>query len=235
MSFHVYHGAEGSRFVGDSKLGPIVAAISVKSGVGINSHARDQSAAAMLHSIGLHTQAEVIVLHARGVPGFGPANPVSRTTHCRYNDGVAYRMWPPGFRIPWWARGIDTRNSARFCEVAREMGWTVTLTYPGSPGEGQHVNLRKLPHPLRISIWEKRPLKRGAKGARVRAVTRILARLGYLQHTMDEYTAGVVKAVEKYQKEHHQKPDGIVGLHTRRQLETSNRQYKKRQKEKDKS
>jgi hypothetical protein len=226
MSFHIYEGARGSRFVGDHKLGPIVAKISKVADAPVNSHARDEAAKDLLHKLGQHTQQEVINLHARGVPGYGPANPVWRTTHCRRNDGVAYRWWPVGFLIPWWARGIDVRPERvrAFCESARARGYTVTATYPGSVGEAQHVNFRKAPR------LPRRSLKLGDKGAKVLLMTRRLANLGYLDHGSGHFTNDVEAAVKAFQKHYHQKPDGVVGVHTQRAIVSAVRRHNKRMK-----
>jgi hypothetical protein len=222
MAFAIYTGARGSRFVGDGKLGPIVARISKAADAPINSHARDSRAAAQLHQLGQHTQAEVIVLHARGVPGYGPANPVNRTTHCRRNDGVAYPL-PAGIVLPWWGRGTDVHPDRvpAFCAEARKEGFTVTATYPGSVGEAQHVNFRKLP---RFSLP---PLERGAHGIRVKRLTRALTKLGYMPKAGGTFGPVVEAAVKKFQRDHHQLADGIVGTHTIRAIKTALRHKRK--------
>jgi hypothetical protein len=225
VPFHIYTGAGGSRFVGDHKLGPVVARISRAADAPINSHARDQAAAAQLHQLGQHTQAEVIVLHAQGVPGFGPANPVKATTHCRYNDGVAYRFWPWGFRIPWWARGIDVRPDrvAAFCREAAREGFTVTATYPGSVGEAQHVNFRRLP-----SLF--RELRHGSRGQRVRWVQRWLVKIGDLKagtFKAGHYDRATLTGVERFQRHHHLEPDGVYGPHTSASFRARVRRYRK--------
>jgi hypothetical protein len=229
MAFAIFSGARGSRFVGDHKLGPIVAKISMAADAPINSHARDQAAAALLHDLGQHTQAEVIELHRQGVPGFGPANPVNRTTHCRFNDGIAYRFWPPFFKIPWWARGIDVRPEGggvpRFCAEARREGFIVTPTYPGSVGEAQHVNFRKLPRLLPP------PLKRGAKRSpRVWALKKNLRALGYFHGDGGHSGFGkrLQQAVVAFQKANHLAPDGVVGPHTQAAIKAALRRKGKR-------
>ena len=225
MDFAIFEGAHGTRFVGERDFGPIVAHVSRMSGVGINSHARDEAAAHLLHEIGLHTQQEVIDLHARGVPGYGPANPVDRTTHCRRNDGIAYPHVPVGGVLAPWQRGIDTQNSPAFCEEARRLGYVVTLTYPGEAGEAQHVNFHTYAHAAENPYPV---LKPGAIGEGVLHLTGALMtirspRTGqpYLHHHHLHYTEDVQAVVEQFQRDHHQQPDRVVAAHTWQQIRVS--------------
>jgi hypothetical protein len=228
MTFVVLEGAEGTRFVGDTDFGPIVEHLSRTSGVGINSHARDQAAADLLHSIGLHTQAEVIELHARRVPGFGPANPVERTSHCCFNDGVVRPDLPPGAALPAWQRGIDTRDSAAFCQAARRAGLIVTLTYPGSREEGQHVNCHTQVHSGVAGLPTLHPGDR-EHPRRVWRLSQLLMEISrpghsralserYLHHHFEVYEPQVVRALRECQRDHHLDDDGVVGWHTWMQL-----------------
>lgn len=233
MGFKIYPGAGGTRFVGEEGFGEVVSRISLASGCSITRHAADQEAAALLHSIGQHTQAEVIELHNAGVPGYGPANPVNGTTHNRYNDGRAYAFWPWGFRLPKWARGIDCNVGARdrFCEEARKEGLTITVTYPGAVGEAQHVNCRKQPH---VSIWLISPVKLWSRGPRARQVMKLLHKVvdpseghPYFRPAGGKipwkFGHGAVEATKAFQKDHLQTPDGVVGPHTIRVLKAAKR------------
>lgn len=237
-TYRVYAGASGQRFVANTKLGPIVAHISRVSGCEVTRVYAGQDAAALVHSVGLHTQAEVIAMHAAGVPGYGPANPVSRSTHCERNDGVAYPRWPAGFWVPWWGCGMDLKIAeigAFIAEAAREHS-LVTRTYPGSVGEAQHCNFRKAPRGLRakVNLWKTRPLRRGSKGARVRFITRMLCRIPdkngrrYLFEPSNTVTHRVESAIAAFQRDHHQKVDGIVGVQTRAQIVASYRWHKRK-------
>jgi len=228
VTFVVLEGAEGTRFVGDTDFGPVVAHLSQLSGVGINSHARDQAAAGLLHALGQHTQAEVIELHARGVPGFGPANPVDRTSHCCFNDGVVRPDLPAGAQLPPWQRGIDTRDSAAFCQAARRIGLIVTLTYPGSPAEGQHVNCHTQVHSGVADLPTLQPGDR-THPHRVWRLSQLLMEISrpghsralserYLHHHHTAYTPDVVQVVRAFQHDHHLEADGVVGWHTWMQL-----------------
>lgn len=76
-----------------------------------NSIYRGSDAAGILHAHGHHTQAEVIQLHAEGVPGFGPADPVDLSSHCLYNDGLVAPHRPVGSKIPGWECGFDVNDA----------------------------------------------------------------------------------------------------------------------------
>lgn len=225
MAFRIYTGAGGRRFVGEVGQGEIVEAISRTSGVGINSNARDQAAAAQLHAIGLHTQQEVINLHARGVPGFGPANPVTQTTHCRFNDGVAYRRFRRGARLPVRGRGVDTQDTPRFMAEANRHGFHFYLTYPGAVGERQHTNEAE-------SSWDRSAnvdptLKRGDHGLAVKRLTRMLRWLGRMPAVGGTYGPKVEAAVKAFQQDHHLTADGVAGPQTWATLRAAYRRYRK--------
>lgn len=227
MAYRIFTGAQGSRFVGETGFGEIVARISVRSGVAINSHAREEACRPWLAQIGKHDQA--YLFQHQGTQGIGPANPPGRSTHERRNDGVAYRYWPAWVKIPKWARGIDTANSPEFIREAVKEGYTVTLTYPGSVGERQHVNFRRKPKAPRP-----KPLKRGSKGRRVERATWMLVKIQdghgntYLKHRHHTFDHGVEEVVREFQRDHHQHVDGIIGVQTARQLSKSYRYWKAR-------
>lgn len=230
--YAVYTGASGSRFVANTKLGPIVATISKKSGCEVTRVYAGQDAAKLIHSIGLHTQEEVKHLSDIGTPGYGPANPPDQSTHCERNDGVAYRL-PRRAWVPWWGCGMDLKIAeiaAFIREAAREHS-LVTRTYPNSRGEAQHCNFRKAPK--LPNIWKSRPLKFGSKGARVNFITKMLVQIPgadgrkFLDSPSNTMTARVIEAVERFQREHHQKSDGVVGVQTRAQIVASYRWHQK--------
>lgn len=198
-------------------------AIKQGGGVVYNSIYRGDDAAEILHRNGKHTQREVYQLSQIGAAGYGPANPPGFSTHECRNDGAAYSMWPRGARIPYWAVGIDTNQPSVVCARARNRGWTVTSTYPNSVGERQHVNFRKKPILGRLVPT----LKRGSEGEAVAQLVRQLERLGFWDYDeVDVFDARVERAVKKFQTKTHQKPDGIVGASTRRQLKVSLREHK---------
>lgn len=237
MSLKIYTGARGSQFVCDSTkgFGDAVARISIAADAPIMSSAREVAAEPLLRAIGKMSQSQLFLCSRNCTAGChgncNPANPPGRSTHERRNDGVAYARWPQFFKLPYWARGIDVQRDrvAAFCAEARKEGWTVTLTYPGSPSESQHVNFRKRP---RINLWQVRPIRRGSKGPRASAVIRRLRRVidphtrhPYLDNrpTRGRVTPHVIAAVKEFQKAHGQTPDGLVGVQTIRALRAADR------------
>lgn len=235
MSLQIYQGASGSRFVCDSDggFGDLVAAISVRANAPIVSCAREAAAEPLLRQLGLHSQTQLYDCYARKTrTGICPpacngncnaANPPGKSTHERRNDGLAYPRWRLFLKLPVWGRGIDVERDRvpAFCDEARKEGFIVTLTYPSSSQEAQHVNFRK---PPKISIWSVRPLRAGDRGPRVSQVVRLLWFLRspltdepYLDpHVMPHgrFTPPVEHAVGAFQRDHHQKLDGTVGIHT---------------------
>jgi hypothetical protein len=129
------------------KLAPFLRVALKQSGARLQSCYRGADAAALLHALGKHTQEELWDGWQHRRPGFNPANPPGRSTHELRNDGVAYKRWPVGWRIPSWACGIDLDDAHvdHFIVVCARHGWKVTRTYPTSPGESHHVNLRRPP------------------------------------------------------------------------------------------
>jgi peptidoglycan hydrolase-like protein with peptidoglycan-binding domain len=246
VALRIYEGAGGSRFVCDSRaaFGDAVARISVRAEAPIESCARERRAEPLLRRIGKMSQRQLYECAQAKIrtgvcpPGChgncNPANPPGRSTHERRNDGIAYGWWPPGLLLPVWGRGIDVRRDrvAAFCAEARREGFTVTVTYPGSPSESQHVNFRKRP---RISYWVVRPLRRGMRGGR-RRVTGLLRVLmsarghRYLsfKHPRERFDGAVEAAVKAFQRDHHQTADGVVGVHTIRAMEAAYRAQRKR-------
>jgi hypothetical protein len=124
---------------------------------------RGDDAKAILHAHGKHTQSEVIRLHKEGVPGFGPANAVSVSTHCLFNDGVAYPNIRRGAHLEDWQEGIDARDSDVRALIARakHYGWHLRQPYD-SGSEFHHLNfaVRPVPHSAamraRIILWRTR-------------------------------------------------------------------------------
>jgi Ni/Co efflux regulator RcnB len=112
---------------------------------------RSQDAAKLLHRLGKHTQQELFDLHERYPSKYAPANRPGTSTHEFRNDGVAYKRWRIGARIPWWAVGIDVRNAdvKNVIHEARKEGFEVSQTYPSSISEYHHLNFRKPPRKVR--------------------------------------------------------------------------------------
>lgn len=247
MALRIYTGARGSRFVcdDDGGFGDAVAAISIRADAPINSCAREEAAEPFLRQLGKMSQKQLSDCyqqfrqsgrcpeHCHG--NCNPANRPGQSTHERFNDGKAYLFWPPFLRIPVWARGIDVQvdRVPAFCAEARRQGFTVTLTYPGVAKEAQHVNFRKQP---KVNLWKLRPLKAGSRGQRVSLVVRHLWELvdpqtgkSYLDRKIVPHgrmTPPVVAAVKAFQRDHNQKEDGEVGVHTVRAMRAALRLQK---------
>lgn len=207
-------------------------------GSNLNSCLRTQRAVNFARSKGctLSSQNELWEGWVHRRPGFNPANPPGHSTHERRNDGVAYGG-PSGRPLRYWQVGMDWQNPRGIAQAARHRGWIATTTYPNSANESQHLNFRKEP---RIKIA--RVLKRGSKGSAVRSLTRDLHFIQDGHHNPycprravgPNFTLAVEEAVKRFQHDHHQKVDGIVGPHTRAQIKVSVRARKKNLKKKGK-
>lgn len=117
---------------------------------------RGDDARDILHRHGKHTQSEVIRLHAEGEPGFGPANPVRISSHCLFNDGVAYPHVAREAELEDWQVGLDVKDAdvQRVIASAKRHGWHLHQPY-SSGSERHHLN------------FSSRPVARGALRARV--------------------------------------------------------------------
>jgi hypothetical protein len=105
---------------------------------------------------GTALHAQQFLFDNQGKPGFNPANPPSRTSHCYFADGnPAYKstkgqIIAPGGRIPWYSLGIDVSDVGkveevgRFLKVAHELGYEFVQPY-SSGSERHHVISVKSP------------------------------------------------------------------------------------------
>jgi hypothetical protein len=170
------------------------------------------------------------ILH---LPGYRPANRPGQSTHECFNDGVAY-VGPPGMALAGWQVGIDSSSAALFVEAASKRGWSAMVTYPGVALERQHANLKKRP---RLVIFK--PLRRGAKSPRIASIRKNLAFVAndqgkpYLASAKragggsnNFFDESLYHALRAFQRDHHQKDDGIYGHQTASQLARSVR-YRK--------
>lgn len=195
------------------------------SGAHLNSCDRSPEAEPILQQYGKHSQQQLYDAFINHQPGAHPANPPGRSTHERRNDGVAY-PGPAGEQLEYWQVGMDWDNPPAATAAARTLGWIATVTYPGSVGEAQHVNFRREPE---TGIPSANP---GDDGADVQKITHVLAtihspvnRQPYLPEAFPHYGPQVIAAVKRFQTEHHQTADGIVGPHTATQLAVALRQF----------
>lgn len=161
-------------------------------------------------------------------PGFNPANPPGRSTHELRSDGVAY-PGPVGRRLRYWQVGMDwdPRHVEVLVQAARRRGWIVVRPYADGR-EMHHLNFRKEPK-LKL-----KPLKLHSRGARVIKLTTRLHVIRdengrrYMPRIRGYFGKDVRAAVKKFQADHGQKPDGIVGPHTNRALAASYRYHRKK-------
>jgi hypothetical protein len=209
-----------------AKLAPTLDLILHESGAVLQSCYRADDAAALLAKCGKHSQTWLFQHQGRPEQP-NPANPPGRSTHELRNDGVAYRG-PAGIRLPYWCVGIDVDDAhvQAFIRAAAKHGLIATVTYPGDRREYHHINFRKQPM---ISLWLIAPLKRHSRrSARVWLLKKRLRKLGYIKGKVNKgFTAKVEDAVKAFQRDHHQKPDGIVGIQTWHQLSVAVRKHKK--------
>lgn len=197
-------------------------AIKQATGVIYNSIYRGEDVEGLLKKLGKMSQRQLFDGFQRGLPGFNPANPPRQSTHECYSDGVAYAV-PRGVRLPAWCCGIDSAWSEGVTKEAAKRGWTVTLTYPGNPREGHHVNFRKKP---RLTVLK--PLKWKSRGPRVAKMARGLKYTGFYDGPVKgRFTREMQHALIEFQRVYHQAADGVYGTQTARQLAVVNRAKKK--------
>jgi peptidoglycan hydrolase-like protein with peptidoglycan-binding domain len=215
-----------------SQLAPTIRAIKARTGAVLNSCDRSAEAEPFLRKLGKKSQRQLYDGWVRRQPGFNPANPPGRSTHERRNDGAAY-PGPAGAPLRYWQVGMDWSNAAGVVREAARLGYTASVTYPGNPREGHHVNFRRAPRVIKPFPL----LKRGARGPRVRKITRHLAiardphgKAPYLAAPTTKFDSAVEDALKHFQRDHHQQADGIYGRQTAHQLTHSARYWKQRQK-----
>lgn len=144
-------------------VAPYYAILVHETGSHVESIYRGDDARDLLHRHGKHTQSEVIALHARGVAGFGPANPVNESSHCLFNDGIAVRGLPIHARLEEWEVGFDVRDEdvKKMIDRAAHYGWVLRQPYT-SGSEFHHLNFARRPVArngvtrARIVMWRAR-------------------------------------------------------------------------------
>lgn len=181
-----------------------------------------------------HDQAWIYAHYPPGV-----ANPPGISTHELFNDGAAYPV-PVGARLEAWQLGIDIDDPhvVAFMEAGRKRGYVITQTYPGSSVEYHHVNFRF--KPKYVPPFD--PMELHERGDRIIHLTKRLHFIraphsgpylvrprGKLWVPYGTFKVEVEEAVEEFQRDHHLKPDGVVGIHTFEQIErTFRHQYQRR-------
>jgi peptidoglycan hydrolase-like protein with peptidoglycan-binding domain len=205
-----------------------------RSGQVIVSCFRGSEARAILNRNGKKDQSQLYYGWTHRLPGYNPANPPGYSTHECHNDGSAYSSYRRGARIPDELVGQDWTNAWTVVQAYNNMGIPASLTYPTSPLERHHLNIR-----VTRSRWKwKRPpmtLTRGMTGASVKKLVHELhycrvpkaggKRYLPLDRKLDAsprfFGQQVERAVKRFQRDHGLKADGIVGPHTRVQISAS--------------
>jgi hypothetical protein len=217
------------------KLAPAVREVKAATGLRLNSCYRASDAEHLLRQCGKLSQAQLYYRFINGWPGYNPANPPGRSTHECRNDGVAYAGWV-GMPLRWWQVGMDWSYGAGAVAAFNRKGYSAALTYPNNSRELHHVNLRKKPF---VSIWKIRPLKRGMRSDRVKRVKWMLHVIRdenekrYLPDMPEggygkRFNEDLERAVKRFQRDHDQKVDGVVGFQTKHQLDTSFRYWRRK-------
>ena len=224
MKYALIGKGAGARPV-PAKIEPVVVVCLRASGGTLSSGLRTVDAVAWARSRGavLQSQAELYDLFVRGQGN--PANPPGFGTHELRSDGVAFPAITRGMKLRWYMVGLDIGavSGQRFCDEARDEGWVCAVSYPSS--ESWHVNFRKRP---KFNPWRLIPLKAGKRGRRVHKATRYLSALGYLDgHARRKFDREAVAATRAFQRDHKLPDDGVIGIHTWRQLQTSFRKFKR--------
>lgn len=224
-----------------AKLAEEIRTIKKNTGAVLQSCYRGRDAEALLKRLGKQSQSQLYQGFIQGRPGYNPANPPGHSTHELYNDGVAY-SGPSGMRLRYWQVGMDwdVNHVQDVVREAARLGFTASVTYPTSIRERQHVNFRKEPI---INLFKN--LKEGMYSPRVVAIRRHLAYIPspkthkpYLpsperEHGKQTYfDHALERAIKQFQKDHGQHVDGIYGIQTARQLNTSARYHKNKAKKK---
>ena len=212
-----------------AQLAPVILEIKRRTGATLNSCDRSPEAEPFLKKCAppKQSQRELFDGWMRRVPGYRPANPPGRSTHERRNDGVAY-PGPPGMPLRYWQVGMDWESSDRVVEAAAQLRYTAHRTYPKSRLETQHLNFRKEPKVKMLP-----PLHRGSKGYRVARMAKMLASVRdgqgrpYLEAGQGIFDERLEEALKRFQADWDQKPDGIYGPQTARQLAIAVRSQKR--------
>jgi GH25 family lysozyme M1 (1,4-beta-N-acetylmuramidase) len=128
----------GGRAPAPSLIAPYIDIVT--DGATVNSVYRGEDAASILHSCGLHTQAELFATLPAGI-----ANPPGFSTHEDRSDGVAYPV-PRGSKLATWQTGFDVNDSdvPGVIRHAERFGWTVFQPYTAGV-EFHHLNVLARP------------------------------------------------------------------------------------------
>jgi hypothetical protein len=136
-------------------------------GAPVSIYSADRTVAAIAEhnaEFGTNLHAQQYLFDNQGKPGFNPANPPNRTSHCYFADGNPAYKTPagaaiaPGGAIPWYSLGVDLSDVGKveivtqFLKVAHSLGYQFVQPYP-SGSEQHHVVSVKSPIPT-LEHWK---------------------------------------------------------------------------------
>lgn len=139
-----------------------------KHGARVDIFSADRTVAAIAahnEQFNTHLHAQLYLFQNQGKPGFNPANPPNRTSHCYFADAVIALLLTHnghpvrvGGEIPRWALGVDlsdhgkAEDISRFLTVARRLGYDFRQPYIDQSRERHHVILVNSPIP-KLEAW----------------------------------------------------------------------------------
>lgn len=121
----------------------------------ISADRRDAVLAAFNREHGTNLHGQQYLFDHQHEPGFYPANPPGRTSHCLRSDGNPVYRTLAGGRLPAYMLGIDAvdRGKQNDCthlvQVLNELGIPAVRPYPGS-GEAHHLVVTR---PFAHTAW----------------------------------------------------------------------------------
>lgn len=224
------------------ELAPIVVAAKGKGAGSLTScdRSNDPHAIPIQRQVGEISQFDLYWGFQHGLPGYNPANPPNRTTHARFNDGVAYPEYADGASLPAEYTGMDWGDGQQAVDALRSLGIPSHKTYASmGSSEQQHANLT---HRITGPRWlratralidrlapKPKPLHHGDGGnghpvqaLAVRNMARKLHTLGYYGikpwSPPSFFTQGLVKALTNFQRVYRLPPTGVLDERTNKTL-----------------
>lgn len=121
----------------------------------VSADRRDAVLAKFNRAHGTHLHGQQYLYDHQHEPGFYPANPPNKTSHCLFSDGSSVYRTPAGGRIPDCMLGIDAidrgkqNDCAHLVAVLNALGIPAVRPYPGS-SEAHHFVISR---PFGRTAW----------------------------------------------------------------------------------